>query len=185
VRIIAGEFRGRRIEAPPGMATRPMLDRVREAMFSTLQTRFPDAVVLDLFAGAGSLGLEALSRGARRVRFVERGAPALEALKKNVAALRVGHRVEIIVADALKAPSWGPAADVVFLDPPYAMLDGKRLRVLAALAALVGSHLADDGIVVLHTPHGALTANELTAGQARVRSYGTNDLWYVERPTAI
>ena len=168
------------------MATRPMLDRVREAMFSTLQTRFPDAIVLDLFAGSGSLGLEALSRGAQRVRFVERGAPALEALKKNVAALRVGHRVEIIVADALKAPSWGAPADVVFLDPPYAMIDEKRSRVLGVLAEIVGSHLKNDGIVVFHTPHGALTVDEVTtAGQARVRSYGTNDLWYVERPAPL
>ena len=181
MRIIAGELRGRRIEAPPGLSTRPMLDRVRVAMFSTLQARFPDAVVLDLFAGSGSLGFEALSRGARRVRFVERGAPALAALKKNVAALGVGGRVEIVVADALKAPSWGPPADVVFLDPPYTLLDDERGRVLRALGDLVASRIADDGIVVLHTPCGALTAGEVAAGHAHVRSYGTNDLWYVER----
>jgi 16S rRNA (guanine(966)-N(2))-methyltransferase RsmD len=181
VRIIAGEFRGRRIDAPSGFATRPMLDRVREALFSTLQPWLADAVVLDLFAGSGSLGLEALSRGARHLRFVERGAPALATLRKNVDTLGVRDRVEIVVADALAPVAWGPAADVVFLDPPYELLERKRARVLGAVADLVGSRLTADGIVVLHTPHGALDAAELGPVRARVRRYGTNDLWYVER----
>jgi 16S rRNA (guanine966-N2)-methyltransferase len=158
-----------------------MLDRVREAMFSTLQRRLPNAVVLDLFAGSGSLGIEALSRGARTVRFVERGAPALAALRKNVEALRARHRIEVVVGDALKTTSWLPAADLVFLDPPYAMIEESRARVLRALATLVESHLADDGIAVLHVPHGALGAEELAPARARVRRYGTNDLWYVDR----
>ena len=181
MRIIAGEFRGRRIEAPPGLATRPMLDRVREALFSTLQRRLPDAVVLDLFAGSGSLGLEALSRGARTVRFVERGAPALAVLRKNVEALRVRERVEVVVADALKPSSWLPAVDVAFLDPPYALIEQSRARVLGALAMLVTSHLAPGGIAMLHVPRGTLAAEELAPSRARVRRYGTNDLWYVER----
>ena len=105
-------------------------------MFSTLQPWLRDAVVLDLFAGSGSLGLEALSRGARHVRMVERGAPALAALRKNVEALRVRDRIEVIAADALKPSSWLPAVDVVFLDPPYALLDESRPRVLGALARL-------------------------------------------------
>ena len=180
MRIIAGEFRGRRIEAPPGRATRPMLDRVREALFSTLQPRLRHAVVLDLFAGSGSLGLEALSRGARSVRFVERSAPALAALRKNVESLNARSRVEVLVADALKATSWLPAADVVFLDPPYALIEESRVRVLGALSTLLATHLASDGIVVLHVSRGALAAEELAPARARVRRYGTNDLWYVE-----
>jgi len=184
MRIIAGEFRGRRIEAPPGLATRPMLDRVREALFSTLQPRFRDAVVLDLFAGSGSLGLEALSRGARSVRFVERGAPALTALRKNVDTLKVRARVEVIVGDASKPSSWLPAVDIAFLDPPYKLVEESRARVLGVLAALVTSHLAADGIAVLHVARGALAADELAPSRARVRRYGTNDLWYVERETS-
>ena len=184
MRIIAGEFRGRRIEAPSGLTTRPMLDRVREAVFSTLQPWLRDAVVLDLFAGSGSLGLEALSRGARTVRFVERGAPALTALRKNVEALRVGDRVDVVVADALKPTSWLPSVDVALLDPPYALIEESRARVLAALAALVASHLASDGIAVLHVPRGALAAEELAPARARVRRYGTNDLWYVVKEDA-
>src|SRR4051812_48223225 len=99
-----------------------MLDRVREALFSTLQPWLRDAVVLDLFAGSGSLGLEALSRGASHVRFVERGAPALAVLRANVDALRVGSRVQVFVGDALAPASWPPAVDVALLDPPYAMI---------------------------------------------------------------
>jgi 16S rRNA (guanine966-N2)-methyltransferase len=181
VRIIAGEFRGRRIEAPAGLATRPMLDRVREAVFSTLQPWLRDAVVLDLFAGSGSLGLEALSRGARTVRFVERGAPALATLRKNVEALRMRSRVEVVVGDALNPSSWLPSVDVALLDPPYASIEKSRARVLGALATLVESRLADEGIAVLHVPRGALAAEDLAPARARVRRYGTNDVWYVER----
>jgi 16S rRNA (guanine966-N2)-methyltransferase len=180
VRIIAGEFRGRRIQAPSGRATRPMLDRVREAMFSTLQPWLRDAVVLDLFAGSGSLGLEALSRGARQVRMVERGAPALASLKKNVDALGVRDRVQIVVGDALRVETWLADVDVAFLDPPYALIEESRPRVLRALATLVGEHLAGAGIAVLHVPRGALAASEMPSARARVRRYGTNDLWYVE-----
>ena len=91
------------------------------------------------------------------------------------------YRIEVVVGDALKVASWLPAADLVFLDPPYAMVEESHARVLRALAALVESHLADDGIAVLHVPHGALAAEELAPARARVRRYGTNDLWYVER----
>src|SRR5690606_4013785 len=80
MRIIAGEWRGRSLAAPPGRQTRPTTDRVREAWLSALQFDLPDSRVLDLFAGSGALGLEALSRGAQSVTFVERGAPALRAL---------------------------------------------------------------------------------------------------------
>ena len=184
MRIIAGEFRGRRIQAPPGRATRPMLDRVREALFSTLQPWLRDAVVLDLFAGSGSLGLEALSRGARHVQMVERGAPALAALRKNIDALGVRHRVKVVVGDALRAETWLKGVDVAFLDPPYALIEESRPRVLRALGEVVGEHLTDGGIAVMHVPHGSLAASEMPSARVRVRRYGTNALWYVERDVA-
>src|SRR5262245_65361412 len=87
VRVIAGELRGRRLRAPEGERTRPMLDRVREALFDTLRPWIEGAFVLDLFAGSGALGIEALSRGARRVRFVERAAGACRCLEANVSEL--------------------------------------------------------------------------------------------------
>jgi 16S rRNA (guanine(966)-N(2))-methyltransferase RsmD len=184
VRIIAGEFRGRRIGAPPGHGTRPMLDRVREALFSTLQPWLTDATVLDLFAGTGSLGLEALSRGARRVRFVERGRPALDQLRKNVDALGVRDRVEIVVGDALRPSTWLPTADVVLVDPPFALIETARDEVLRAIAELVAHHLAPGGIVILHVARAALRPDDTAAWAARLRRYGTNDLWYIQTPEA-
>ena len=158
-----------------------MLDRVREAIFSTLQGRLPDATVLDLFAGSGSLGLEALSRGARRVRFVERGTAALAQLRKKVDALAVRDRMEIVVADALAPSAWLPAADVVFLDPPYALLADDRDRLLDRIARLVATALAPEGVLVLHAPRDALAPAELARWDARPRHYGSNAIWYVRR----
>jgi 16S rRNA G966 N2-methylase RsmD len=107
MRIIAGEHRGRRIAAPPGDSTRPMLDRVRESVFATLGNLVEDAHVLDLFAGGGSLGLEALSRGALDARFVERDPRAYSTLKANIAELGFGHDRAIPVrGNALVASSW-------------------------------------------------------------------------------
>ena len=184
MRIIAGAYRGRRIVAPAGRTTRPMLDRVREGLFSTLMPWLPEAVVLDLFAGSGSLGLEALSRGARRVRFVERGAPALAALRRNVDALGVGDRVEMVTDDALRPAAWLERADVVFLDPPYAIVAREPARVFEAVHRLVAAHLAPDGILVLHAEHGALAEAAFAPAATRVRRYGTNDLWYVKAAPA-
>ena len=91
-------------------------------------------------------------------------------------------RIEVVVGDALKPSSWLPAADLVFLDPPYALLEESRAaRARRARALVVSEHLDPEGIAVLHVPHGALAADELPSARARVRSYGTNDLWYVER----
>ncbi len=181
MRIIAGELRGRRIAALPGVATRPMLDRVREALFSTLMPWVPDAVVLDLFAGSGSLGFEALSRGARRVRFVEQGALVVAQLRRNASGLGVAGRVEIVTGNALTPAMWLSDVDVAFVDPPYKLLEESRPRVLRAVQRLVAEHLGPEGITMLHTPHGALSADELMPAAARVRRYGTNDLWYLQR----
>ena len=90
MRIVAGQWRGRRIEAPPGRDVRPTLDRVREAWMSILQKEIPGSRVLDLFAGSGALGLEALSRGASHVEFIESGAKALTVLRRNIEVLDPG-----------------------------------------------------------------------------------------------
>jgi 16S rRNA (guanine966-N2)-methyltransferase len=121
MRIIAGRWRGRRIEAPPGRDTRPTTDRVREAWMSALQPWLPGARVLDLFAGSGALGLEALSRGAEWVTFVERAGGALRALRANVERLGAGEACEIVRADAIAyVSSLEPGAfDLALADPPY------------------------------------------------------------------
>ena len=121
MRIIAGEWRGRRLAAPAGRATRPTTDRAREAWMSIVQPALTGARVLDLFAGSGALGLEALSRGAAMATFVEHDPRALTALRKNVEVLNVRERVTIVRADAVKfLQSLDPGAfDIAFADPPY------------------------------------------------------------------
>lgn len=121
MRIIAGRWKGHEIRPPPGRATRPTTDRVREAWMSALQHALPGATVLDLFAGSGALGLEALSRGAERVTFVERSGGALRALRANVERLGAGAEVEVVRGDAERyaAQLEAGAYDLALADPPY------------------------------------------------------------------
>ena len=129
VRIVAGRWRGRKISAPPGPDVRPTLDSVREAWMSILQHDLPHARVLDLYAGSGALGLEALSRGAVAAEFVEKDPTSFRALQENIEALGAGqlatvHRKSALpFAEALAALAY----DVAFADPPYASGDAARL----------------------------------------------------------
>jgi 16S rRNA (guanine966-N2)-methyltransferase len=122
MRIVAGTWRGRRIEAPKGSLVRPTADRVREAWMSILHGELADALVVDLCAGSGALGLEALSRGAAQVDFVERAAASIQVLERNIAQLGAADRARIIRADAVRhvAGLASGAYDVAFADPPYA-----------------------------------------------------------------
>jgi 16S rRNA (guanine(966)-N(2))-methyltransferase RsmD len=121
VRVIGGSYGGRVLVAPRGRATRPTSDRVREALFSILGARVIDAEVLDLFAGSGALGIEALSRGASRATFVDSSAAAVGAVRRNLAAL--GVEAEVVQARAQSycrtARERARQYDLVFLDPPY------------------------------------------------------------------
>jgi 16S rRNA (guanine966-N2)-methyltransferase len=131
-RIIAGEFGGRRIAVPRGRRTRPTTDRVREAWMSILAPRLPGARVLDLFAGTGALGLEALSRGADSADFVEHSAGVLPLLRQNINDLDVAARSRVIKADGIRfANGLAPAAyDVALADPPYSGDYAERLARL-------------------------------------------------------
>ena len=132
MRIVAGEFGGRRLAVPKDARVRPTADRVREAWMSILAGALPGARVLDLYAGSGALGLEALSRGAESVTFVELNPPSLRALETNVAALGVGDRVTVQRGDALRyAERLGAEAfDLALADPPYSRDDAARLVAL-------------------------------------------------------
>ncbi len=137
MRVIAGSAKGRTLDAPRGGATRPATDRIRETLFAILEPVLEDARVLDLFAGAGTLGIEALSRGAARVTFVERSTEALKALRKNIATTGFDDRAEVIAANVLgflERPIAG-RYDVVFCDPPFA-------DVAIPEATLAHAHLA-------------------------------------------
>jgi 16S rRNA (guanine966-N2)-methyltransferase len=132
MRIVAGEFGGRRLSRPKDARVRPTADRVREAWMSILADAIPGARVLDLYAGSGALGLEALSRGAASATFVELNSPSLQALQANVAALGVADRAMVHRGDALRYVAGLPAGafDVALADPPYARDDAARLVAL-------------------------------------------------------
>jgi 16S rRNA (guanine966-N2)-methyltransferase len=154
VRIIAGTHRGRSLAAVgTGDAAghlRPTSDRVREAIFNLLVNGgyadpVTDAHVLDLFAGTGALGLEALSRGAATAAFVDQGSAALGILRRNIALLKAEPQTRIIRQDATSlGPNPGPAAGLVFLDPPY----GRAMGGTALAAAFRGGWLAPDALIV-------------------------------------
>ena len=171
MRIIAGRWRGRPIAAPPGERTRPTTDRVREAWMSVLQHDLPEARVLDLFAGSGALGLEALSRGAASATFVEKAAGPLKALRANIDKLGAGDAARVVRGDALDfaARLEAGAYDVVVADPPYGhgyageiahlFLARRFGRILAV------EHRADETI-----EH---------AGSAHTRRYGDTALTFI------
>lgn len=121
MRIVAGRWRGRRIDAPAGADVRPTLDRVREAWMSILQPEIPGASVVDLFAGSGALGIEALSRGAASVDFVESSTKSLTVLRANLERLGAGVEARVQRKDALRFAAALPelSYDIAFADPPY------------------------------------------------------------------
>ncbi|MFL6756489.1 MAG: 16S rRNA (guanine(966)-N(2))-methyltransferase RsmD [Sphingomicrobium sp.] len=156
MRIIAGEWRGRKLVAPAGQSTRPTADRTRETLFSMLASRlgsFHGLRVADLYAGSGALGLEALSRGASHATFVEHDRMALNAIKANLAALEAVDRTAIRAMSAAVLPAVDPF-DLVFADPPYAPGSGT-----ASAAAVKGAGwLAEGGWMAIETQKGDAVA---------------------------
>ncbi|MCA9000673.1 MAG: 16S rRNA (guanine(966)-N(2))-methyltransferase RsmD [Planctomycetes bacterium] len=185
MKIIAGELRGRRMLAPEGLGTRPMLGRAREALFSSIGDEVCDARILDLFSGTGSLGLEAISRGAQFVHYVERNPKVIRVLERNLSDMRVSDRAQVRTGDALAPTSWGQGPyDMVFMDPPYPMLkepDGRR-RVLAAVRTLLDQHLTPFGLLMLHTEPRAISEHDFDEScEVDQRKYGRTILWYVRK----
>jgi 16S rRNA (guanine966-N2)-methyltransferase len=156
MRVIAGTLRRRTLEAPPGMATRPTSERLRETLFNVLAPRIQGARFLDLYAGSGAVGIEAASRGAERVVLVERAATALKVLRANLEnlGLRGGVRVEALSVAAflkkVRPESAGFVFDIVFMDPPYeadneyalalSLLGGEASRLLSQDAVVIAEH---------------------------------------------
>ncbi len=147
MRVIAGSAKGRTLDAPRGGATRPATDRIRETLFAILEPILRDARVLDLFAGAGTLGIESLSRGAATVTFVEHSAEALKTLRKNVASTGFAAQSEVVAADVLAFLEQRVAGpyDVVFCDPPFA--DVAILEATLAHTRLVGALAAEAHVI--------------------------------------
>lgn len=180
-RIIGGTARGRRIKAPVGDRTRPTSDRVREALFSSLDAELGSIGglrFLDLYAGSGAVGLEARSRGAGAVTLVEQDRRTVALIRDNVSGLRFS-RVEVLVGPVARVLGTPPRApyDVVFLDPPYALGDAEVRTDLAALTE--HGWLAAGAVVVVErgTRSGEVPWPEGLAG-SRSRRYGETTLWY-------
>jgi 16S rRNA (guanine966-N2)-methyltransferase len=120
MRVIGGEFRSRRLKSLPGLETRPTPDRLRETLFNVIATRIAGCVFMDVYAGTGAVGIEALSRGARRCIFIEKNRGAVEVIRENLATLGLGGRGEVFTSKAATVLEH-KGADIAFLDPPYEM----------------------------------------------------------------
>ena len=178
MRVIAGTAKGRALVAPKGDATRPATDRIRESLFAILEPRLADARVLDLFAGAGTLGIEALSRGALSVTFVERAKDAIVAVRTNLRATGFEDRAEIVAASVLAFLDQPVAApyDVIFLDPPFADVDvhESSLRRLVPAGAVHRDAIVVARVLRKHRP-------TLPTGVTvtRVKEIGEEDLLFL------
>jgi 16S rRNA (guanine966-N2)-methyltransferase len=183
MRIIGGTLRSRRLEAPAGLATRPTSDRLRETLFNVLAPRIQGARFLDLFAGSGAVGLEAHSRGAAQVDFVERNPAALAVLRKNLASLGISARFSVhagSVEPILRRMRTDATFDLVFLDPPYdaadryeatlGLLGGGLANLLAPTALVIAEHRKNEELT---DRYGALARTRLLKqGDAALSFYG-------------
>jgi 16S rRNA (guanine966-N2)-methyltransferase len=154
MRIIAGEFRGRRLLGPAGTHTRPITDRVKQSLFDILGPDIPGSRVYDCFAGTGSMGLECLSRGAQHVTFFESERSAALRLKRNIETLNVHPRTKVITQDLFAWFSHSAASaepvDLIFLDPPYRFLRERPDALVRLAEQVAGIHLAGGSLIFRH-----------------------------------
>lgn len=147
MRVVAGIHKGRQLKAVPGNNTRPTTDKVKEAVFQMLGPFFEGGVALDLFAGSGSLGIEALSRGIDSCVFVDKHPKAIQTIRENITTLRLEEQVEIFRADAFRALSAaakrGLMFDLIFVDPPYG-----KINYLDILELILEEKLLNDGGII-------------------------------------
>ncbi len=169
MRVIAGEFRSRRLKSLPGASTRPTPDRLRETLFDILRPRIEGATMVDAYAGTGAVGIEAISRGAAHVYFLEKNRHALDVIRENLAALGVAGRATVLTGPALLTLSKAKA-DIVFLDPPYELE-----REYAAALDWLGAE-APGLVVVQHSVRAVLVDVYGALKRSRVVRQGDNAL---------
>jgi len=185
MRIIAGEFRGRKLLPPATDTTRPVTDRVKQSIFDILSPLIPDAAIYDCFAGTGSMGLECLSRGAARATFFEADRSAIARLRKNIEAVRVEKRSTVIPGDIFRwfsDPTTTGKASLIFLDPPYRFLRERSddLRTCALNAA--ARHIAPVATLVFrHDTSDALGLPPWTS--VDIRTYGKMTVEFLQLPS--
>ena len=177
MRVIAGTARRLLLKTPAGMNTRPTTDRIKETLFNILQPRLAGRDFLDLFAGSGGIGIEALSRGARFACFADSSREAISCIRENLSHTKMTDRSSVYAADAMTAlrrmRSEGRKFDIVFLDPPY----GKGLELAALKAMRDNDLLAEDATVVVETARDGTGVEELEScgyQVTRVKDYKTN-----------
>jgi len=176
MRVIGGEFRSRRLKTLPGAALRPTPDILRQALFNVLGARIEGAVFLDAYAGCGAVGIEALSRGAVRAIFIEKHAAAVRAIRQNLNALGLEHRATVMEGSAVGLLGRHPA-DIVFLDPPYAL----EREYTAALERL---GLAPPPLVLVqHSKHFWLEAVYGALRRTRTLAHGDNRVSFYQPRT--
>jgi 16S rRNA (guanine966-N2)-methyltransferase len=180
MRVIAGEAKGRKLLSVPGQATRPITDRVKESLFNILGRRVVDALFLDLFAGTGSVGIEALSRGACRAVFVERNRQALKVIAENLKKTRLAERAQVVSSDVFKflRGKFDEKFDLVYIAPPqYKGLWAKTLLALDGRELL-----ADEGLIIVQMHPKELASLDLKFLQlADQRKYGSTLLCFYSR----
>ncbi len=173
MRVIGGEFRSRVLKSVPGLDTRPTPDRLREALFSILTPRIAGAVFADLYAGTGAIGIEALSRGASRAVFVEESPAAVRVIHDNLASLRLTARAQVRLG-SVRTVLAKLAAEIVFLDPPYAME-----KEYAAVLGRLGAHPL--GLVIVqHDVRLKLDESYGALKQVRTLKQGDNRLSFYD-----
>jgi len=170
MRVISGEFRSRRLKTLPGLETRPTPDRLRETLFNVLAPRLADTIFVDAYAGSGAVGIEALSRGARRAIFVEKNRAAVAVIRDNLATLGLDSRAEVYTGKAV-AVLERVAADIVFLDPPYELEPEYALALSAIQAPFV---------LVQHSSRFVLQEEYGRLRRVRVLKQGDNSITFYE-----
>jgi len=185
VRVIAGRYGGRRLQAPIGSQVRPTSDRVKEAIFNILAGRLENAIVLDMFAGTGNLGIEALSRGAQKVIFIEQSQNSLRTIRSNLASLGIAAEdYQLIAGDAFKAIGrlrrLPERFDLVFVDPPYDK--GFAEKALSTLAE--ADVMQSGGLVIVETASRETVPQALHFELLRQSVYGDTTVYFFAKVTA-
>jgi len=173
MRVIAGEFRSRRLKTLPGLETRPTPDRMREALFNVLAPVIPDSIFLDAYAGSGAVGIEALSRGAARAIFVEKNRSAAEVIRDNLTSLGLTSRAEVYTGKTL-AVLERVEANIVFLDPPYE----KEIEYESALTVLAAT--GNKLVIAQHASRAPLHAEYGNLKRYRIIKQGDNSLSFYQ-----
>ncbi len=182
MRVISGSANRRRLVTPAGLKVRPTTDRIKETLFNILAPRIVDVWFLDLFAGSGGIGIEALSRGAAGCVFVDNDRDSMRCIKENLETCKLADRAQTVFSDAVRAVMGLKAQhrkfDIIFMDPPY----GKEMEK-EVLYAMKDSILAEDGLIIVEAEAdtGFEYLEELGLTAVRVKDYGSNKHIFIER----